>query len=283
MNVVVIFNGLGNQMSQYAFYLAKRERCINTKYIVMCKEHNGYELERLFKIKQVKNIVLEFLLRILLSRKKCLKYIKRLLNCLKVRVVEENFSYAYNPVFLEMNPKGISFYYGGWHNYHYFDSIDIKDRLGFPVELIHGKALQILDMIKSKNSVSLHIRRGDYLNECNKKIYGGICTVDYYKNAITYIQQRVDEPFFFIFCNEKQWVEQNFSIENAIYVDCNQGVDSWIDMFLMTNCKHNILANSTFSWWGAFLSNNNGIKICPHKFVNIQGSGDIFLNDWVKM
>lgn len=285
MDIVVIFNGLGNQMSQYAFYLAKKEKNPTTKYLVLCKEHNGYELEKLFKIKQIENIIWEILLRILLSKRKGLIIMiaKKILNHLNIVLIEENFSYVYNPRFLETNSKRIAFYYGGWHNYRYLSSVDIKNIFNFPVNNINEEALRILDMIKTNNSVSVHIRRGDYLKENNVNIYGGICTMKYYEEAIAYIQQHVNNPFFFIFCNDELWVKRNLLIKNAIYVNCNKGGDSWIDMFLISNCKHNILANSTFSLWGAFLSQNDGIKICPCKFVNVQDSGEIFLDDWIKI
>lgn len=134
------------------------------------------------------------------------------------------------------------------------------------------------------NSVSIHIRRGDYLSEINQGLYGGICTEMYYAKAITYICNKIDQPSFFVFSNEIDWVKNNVDIPNPTYIDFNNGADSWQDMFLMSQCKHNIIANSSFSWWGAWLNRNtNKIVITPSRFINLEEDSDIIPDAWIRI
>ena len=134
------------------------------------------------------------------------------------------------------------------------------------------------------DSVSLHIRRGDYLLPENRELFGGICTLDYYRRAIDYILDKVKNPFFFIFSNDIVWVKENMNISNSLFITWNSGKDSWQDMFLMSKCKHNIIANSTFSWWGAWLNKNpQKIVISPSRFFNVSNNSDIVPDTWTSI
>lgn len=102
---------------------------------------------------------------------------------------------------------------------------------------------------------------GDYVNH---PIHGGICTLEYYKKAIEIIRNNIAEPAFFIFSNDIDWCRNNLPLESATYITGNNGGNSYKDMHLMSLCKHNIIANSSFSWCGAWLnSNQNKIVIAP--------------------
>ena len=123
--------------------------------------------------------------------------------------------------------------------------------------------------------MSLHIRRGDYLNIKGKDIS---LSLDYHKGAIAYIMEHVQDPIFFIFSDDPLWVRDNLKVENATYVDWNSGKDSWQDMCLMSCCKHNIIANSSFSWWGAWLNaNSEKIVISP------KWGGNIIPDEWIQI
>ena len=122
-----------------------------------------------------------------------------------------------------------------------------------------GKNKQYIENMESSNSVGIHIRRGDYLLSDN---FRGICEVDYYKRAIDKILQDGEKHVFYLFSNDQKWCEEyilpllgNYEI---IFVTGNIGRDSCWDMFLMTHCKDLIIANSSFSWWGAFLNKRGG-------------------------
>lgn len=133
--------------------------------------------------------------------------------------------------------------------------------------------------------MSIHIRRGDYLTFST--IYGGICTIEYYKKAVSYLCSALNNPVFVVFSDDMDWVRNNiyFPEEAKVhFVDFNRGKDSWQDMNLMSKCMHNIIANSTFSWWGAWLNENpEKIVICPDRLTQRGDSPDIFPEEWIKM
>lgn len=138
--------------------------------------------------------------------------------------------------------------------------------------------------IKAKNAVAVHIRRGDYLDFSEK--YGDICTKEYYLTAIKVIKARVEKPIFYFFSDDIKWVKDNFREENAMYIEPHMFDDyqNWYDMYLMSECKHNIIANSSFSWWGAWLNNNkNKIVIAPKKWVNAESMEDICPENWIRI
>ena len=118
----------------------------------------------------------------------------------------------------------------------------------------------LMKAIKSQNAVSVHIRRTDYINS---NYY--ILTIGYYKRAMKYIAKHVKNPHFYIFSDDINWVENNMEFAyKHTFVKTNRGRDSYIDMWLMSLCKHNIIANSSFSWWGAYLNQNpSKIVIAP--------------------
>ena len=89
---------------------------------------------------------------------------------------------------------------------------------------------------------------------------------------------------FFVFSDDIEWVKNNLCLSNCEYVECNVGINSWQDMFLMSQCKHNIIANSSFSWWGAWLNRNtNKIVITPSRFINLEENSDIIPDTWIRI
>lgn len=138
--------------------------------------------------------------------------------------------------------------------------------------------------LKDKNAVAVHVRRGDYLEAF--KVFGGICTEDYYREAIDMIKLKVENPVFYFFSNDIGWVKDNFYEENAMYITPSIFDDyhDWYDMYLMSECKHNIIANSSFSWWGAWLNKNKAkIVIAPKKWVNADSMKDICPENWIRI
>jgi len=121
-----------------------------------------------------------------------------------------------------------------------------------------------LKKINSSNSISIHIRRGDYVtcDETNK--IHGVLDLNYYYNAIKYISKHVNNPTFFIFSDDISWVKINFKISFPYSLSENNSPET--DLYLMSKCKHNIIANSSFSWWGAWLNNNIEKVVCAPQF-----------------
>ena len=128
--------------------------------------------------------------------------------------------------------------------------------------------------------MSVHIRRGDYVKL--QGIYGNICTTEYYKKAIELINQIVEQPTFFFFSNDMKWTRDTFGEKNNyFYVEENDEDKGYIDLRLMSVCKHQIIANSSFSWWAAYLNNNLEKKvICPSRWINAKETPDIYCDGW---
>jgi hypothetical protein len=286
MDVVIIFNGLGNQMSQYAFYLQKKNVDKSTYFIPFCRDHNGLELNSVFKIETKEAFIqkmLYILFRVLLTDKvKIISYpVKLVLNLLNCKIVKENFDYNYKKDYSQPS-RGITFYYGGWHTEKYFFESKNTILKTFEFEEYNDFKNKIhIDKINQTNSVSIHVRRGDFLNADNINLFGDVCTKAYFDKAIALIKSKVANPYFFVFSNDLEWVKENLVIDNVTYVACNSGKDSWKDMCLMSLCKHNIIANSTFSWWGAWLNRNSDkIVVSPSRFLKNDTFTDVYPDSW---
>ncbi len=150
---------------------------------------------------------------------------------------------------------------GYFNSYKYFEPIrDMLTREYTPRENTSAEGNEIFMLIESTNSVSIHIRRGDYVADPEiYKCIEGIITEHYYLNAVDHIASRVDTPHFFVFSNDMPWVKENFKIPYGVtYVDFNSPQRGFEDLWLMSRCKHNITAGgSTFSWWAAYLNPNS--------------------------
>jgi hypothetical protein len=175
----------------------------------------------------------------------------------------------------------------GWFtDERYF--IDVREellRLYTPL-IIDDKFLPLMNSIIENNSVSMHFRRGDYLTNKDSKNYHGMLTLDYYNKAIEIINKRVKNPKYFIFSNDIDWVKKNFKPNVEIYhVENHPENDNCIDIYLMSLCKHNIIAHSSFSWWGAWLNKNkNKIVICPQRWTKVViSSYSINPKKWIKI
>lgn len=141
-----------------------------------------------------------------------------------------------------------------------------------------------IESIQSTCSVSVHIRRGDYLKY---PYLQNICTLDYYKKAMQYFRDKFqNNVMFYIFTNDFPWAEQYFTEKDCCFVKGNIGKDSFRDMQLMSLCRHHIIANSSFSWWGAWLNQNpDKMVIAPKKWVNNtpENEIDIIPDNWLKI
>lgn len=279
--LVFLDGGLGNQMFQYAF--ANKEEQEGHK-VTCCygllekrKTHNGYELDRVFQgIKAKRMIVATYMVRVLYY----LIFIYKLSFC---KMILDVLSWDFIMTEEEMNASTSKncFVLGYWQSWKIVHDPSIFE---FREETLSDKTREIKQGIDSCNSISLHVRRGDYISPGNKNLYGGICTTTYYERAIQYICKHVQNPVFYVFSNDILWVQENLKIPDAVYVTHNQGADSWQDMYLMSKCKHHIIANSTFSWWGASLnSNKQKIVVCPPKLTNRGDSPNLFPEDWEKI
>lgn len=292
MNKVSIYGGLGNQMFQYALCVALNHRGKKTRIsfsdFLYYYPHYGFNLGRAFKIKLPfpLNLLNFFLLNceLMYKNKFAVYFLRRFItwyhrNLFTTYREKKEFEYDGN-VFHQQS----SFLVGIWQVESYFK--DIKDIIN--QEFIFKtpkdkKNRELMEKIVNCNSVSIHIRRGDYLS-INYERLAIIKDAIYYKNALDYLEKELKDPHFFIFSDDIQWANENLKLSNCTYVDSNKGKNSYIDMYLMSLCKHNIIANSTFSWWGAWLNKNlDKIVIMPRRWINKDTSPGIFPDEWVKL
>jgi len=275
--------GLGNQLFQYA--LGRRlalDRSTELLLDISGCETSGrrrYSLDCLFR----------FNMAISLANKKEIAKIK-LLNrfpfmrpSYKNSVIKENGNTFDQTI---INAPKNAYLAGYWQSEKYFKPIGNIIRQDITLKEPQGeKYNNLLDRIKRSNSVSVHVRRGDYLLEKNLRLFS-ICTPDYYHDAETIILKQTKSPELFIFSDDIKWVKQNIVFNFPTIFVSDGSLTDYQELILMSVCKHNIVANSTFSWWGAWLNNNpQKIVITPQKwFIDpATDERDLIPPTWVKI
>ncbi len=298
MKIVNITGGLGNQMFQYAFALSLKKAFPEEKVYVDVSHyhtlffkhykginlHNGFEIDKVFpnaslpiahfpqivKVSYyIPNYVLSRLGRKFLPKRKT------------ELIPPYSKNYCYLP---EAFLPGNRYYEGFWQCIKNFEAIKPQLLNVFehpePNDYNHDLIMQI----SSCNSVGIHIRRGDYLNEPE---FRNICGVEYYKKGVEMVLSDGDRHEFFIFSNDMQWCKENIEplVGNSVihYVTGNKGKNSCWDMFLMTYCNDLIIANSSFSWWGAFLNKKESRVYAPDPWVNRACEIDNYEKSWIKI
>lgn len=163
---------------------------------------------------------------------------------------------------------------GYWQSESYFKDIEREIRETFIFRNTSEGAARVAGLIRSSNSVSLHIRRGDYIKGEGATQVFEILSLEYYRDAVNHIRSEVDSPHLFVFSDGLPWVQENMSFDcQTTIVDMSTGESPFDDMYLMSLCRHNIIANSTFSWWGGWLNENDDkIVIAPSAWFK---SGEI--------
>lgn len=274
---VPIKDGLGNQMFciAYASWLKSKGMSVKYSYLeYLCGvHHHGVELARAFPAAgfTVPFYVRFFLWLNILANKfrpfkllvfKCINYLNRNYPT----YVQQN---PYEFVELDFPADKDVLVRGSWQNFRYAELVQDELRQLFRFDESAVKNTKILNAIRCTESVSLHIRRGDYLKSSNS----ALCVIkdaDYYAKCMSFVQGRTQkECTFFVFSDDLDWCRKTFDGDNFVFVADNMGDNSYLDMFLMSQCKHNIIANSTFSWWGAWLNANpNKIVCAPSCWTN---------------
>jgi hypothetical protein len=296
MKFVTLTGGLGNQLFIYAFCVELRKRGFKS---ILFKPylnhspaygHQGYELKKVFNVNAFDGILSYFFNAILVFYTFSIKIFKGKLRTklyqfigIYIKSFPENFIF-YPEAFTFKHKHEI--YRGTFQSEKYFENSfsEVRLNLRFQEQKTSLETQHLKAKISEQNSISLHIRRGDYLSDKFSSGFAGICNLEYYERAVQYIKQNVSNPVFYIFTDDIEWVKENFKIENSHFVIHNSGKDSWQDMYLMSNCKHNIIANSTFSWWGAWLNNNQDkIVIAPKIWWNHFTKDDVVPDSWIRL
>jgi hypothetical protein len=175
---------------------------------------------------------------------------------------------------------------GIFQSYKHIDTIKETILQDFSFNLpLSDYIKNIYNDIDNSNSCAIHIRRGDYIGTSLD-----ICNIDYYKNAIDYIKQHTSDVHFFFFSNDISWVKEQFNFtENACFVDTskeqNGKIGDYYDLFLMAKAKHNIIPNSSFSWWAAYLNQNpDKMVLVPDQWIgDFVPIDDICPPEWVRI
>ena len=292
MIISKLTGGLGNQMFQYAAGLSLAHRHdvplrLDLTHMRLKGQHQGYQLDQIFK-GDFQIATKRELLRLLWhdgyrvpkrGASISSKYPK-----LGTKVRARERSHNYDPDFQKIGPR--CYLSGYWQTEKYFAGAQgaIRDAFVFanPPE---GKNADVVAQMQGGPAVSLHIRRGDYVTNAKANAFHGLCDWDYYDRAVAMIRATHPDARFFVFSDDPAGAADHFGQDERFEVIAhNTGADSYLDMMLMTYCDHHIIANSSFSWWGAWLARTkNGTVIAPKVWFAgaAEQARDICADGWV--
>jgi hypothetical protein len=293
MVIVKLVGGLGNQLFQYA--AARRLSVLHQTTLKLditpfesYKLHryslNPFRIQEVFatseEIAQVKGISKKRLARI------ALRLIRRLKPYYRRPVFSETPLRPFDPNILK-TPKDV-YLDGYWQSEKYF--VDIQDivRREFTIKYEQDRqSHEIAEEIVNTQSVSIHMRRGDYVSNPETRRVHGVCNLDYYKQCVSLIAEKITNPHFFVFSDDPGWATENLRLDYPItFVTHNDATRNYEDLRLMSQCKHHIAANSSFSWWGAWLCTCPGkIVIAPKRWFKEPGldTRDLLPEGWIKV
>ena len=278
MVVSVLSGGLGNQLFQYAFgfrlarqlqtELRLERHLLESQLLSRLRQytHRQYELN-VFAMEQTKASpfdTLNCLIRTLLPGRQA------------VLLRESEFATLDTLINYTAQIKEV-ICLGYWQSEEYFkpEAEALRKQLIFQKRPADS-TLSVAETIRSVNNATfVHIRRGDYVTNANANRHHGVCNKEYYNRSVRYLRERVSGTHFFVFSDNLAWVRRELGaiLNPATYVEHNTEADSWQDMYLMSLCRHAIVANSSFSWWGAWLnSEGNRIVIAPQHWFTANKS-----------
>ena len=287
MIIIKVMGGLGNQMQQYALYekfrVLGRETKLDISWFEDARQQEKVLAKRSLELRQFESLRFETA-----DRRECaailgkgallgegglsraagiIGKVKRKLN----PAADPHFYEAdmYHPEIFSFENKYLE---GHWACEKYYHDIMplLREKIRFP-DSRNPQNERMAEQMEQENSVSLHIRRGDYLDPENAGMFGGICTDAYYAAAMSYVRERMPDAYFYLFSDDTAYLKEHFKGAEYTIVDWNRGADNFFDCELMSHCRANICANSTFSFWGARLNGREDkITIRPAKHKNSQ-------------
>lgn len=281
MKIALCNGGLGNQTFQYIFSrfieLAGGEPCFldDSAFFIDKPEHNGYEIKRVFPKSRIRLLSTMFdsdVWDYMVKKGNTAQQLKDAGEDIALVVETGDYRFDGNVIPVPANSfspwiaqcKGNIYYHGYWINKGWLNNEFapvIREELSFP-EIVDSKNKEFLSEIECTESIALHVRRGDFLD------LGWVTPVDVYKDLVRRMRARIPRAHFFIFSDDVLWCKQNREAMGLLdtevtYVEGNVGVNSYIDMQLMSCCKHTILATtSSFSYLAALLNKNEQGIIC---------------------
>jgi len=296
MIIVKLMGGIGNQMFQYA--AARRLAHIHDtplkldlswfSSVAATETVRNYELDT-FAIKKDLAMPEEVEKLKTNNENRVYKLGRRFVNAIapfyQETFVREKY-YHFDPDILKLSSN--VYLEGYWHSEKYFKDIEKIIRKEFKVGIEPGEMnRQLAEAIDNTESVSIHVRRGDYVSNPITSQFHGTCTLDYYREAVGKITSQAQHAHFFVFSDDPAWVKENLGLVHpATYLDFNGPDKAYEDLRLMSLCKHHIIANSSFSWWGAWLgTNHKKIVFAPKRWFNNTkiNTMDLLPDSWVKI
>lgn len=290
MKIVKIIGGLGNQMFQFALYEALHKQFPYERILLDLHCFNGYHKHRGFEIPKIFDVTYEEAdwkevakLAYPYPNFQSWRIGSRILPIRKT-MLQEKADYAFEPTALTR--EGDTYFDGYWQHEDYFIRIreNILKTFAFPA-FEDRRNQETASLITEKNSCAIHIRRGDYVKD---KLFRDICDLNYYQKAIQRMRETTNPDIFCVFSDDTSWCCEHLGAvlgqTETIFVDWNTGEKSFQDMHLMSLCRHQIIANSSFSWWGAWLNTNkNKTVISPLKWWNIKNAHTPFSKNWIRI
>ena len=308
MIVLKFTSGLGNQMFQYAFYRYLKKRYPKARILADLgwyewnEAHQGFELEKLFSREDNPDFYLEKASHleawrasgVFPQKNEGIRYINRITRLFagrhfKSQILSESGRENENLLkekIDNLNPDKNTYITGYFLKEEYYrDNLsELKRAFTFDLSKIGAENERLLGEIASCNSVSLHVRRGDYLTSGKAQGFLSLGR-DYYKRAVELIKEKTENPRFFLFSEDEEFLKNEFSwLPNARIISGNDGDRSFIDMLLMSRCHHNITANSTFSEWAGLLnSHEDAIVVYPKAYMQDKDSDIKQLSGWCRI
>lgn len=293
MIIVRMLGGLGNQMFQHAVgtALARHHSCElrwDLSAYAFAESQRSFELQRVFglDLPRADESAFRSLLGWRGQRAVRTLFNQRYLTWARpsAYVIEPHFQFW--PGF--WSQPSSSYLDGYWQSARYFEATNraIREAFTFPIGLSNLNQA-VANQIESCNSVSIHVRRGDYMTNPSTNQYHGCCSPAYYTRATREMSDQLDDPHFFVFSDDPEWAQTNLALPApCTFIAHNQGDASYNDMHLMSLCRHNIIANSSFSWWGAWLgASPDKLVIAPKQWFKngLIDTSDLYCSDWVQL
>ncbi|TDB63467.1 alpha-1,2-fucosyltransferase [Arundinibacter roseus] len=292
MIVVKLQGGLGNQLFQYATAKAvamvhQTEVAFDGQFFATSSLQNihtprQYELNNVGIAFRKPSLLDQISYEMLANTKIAGKFLRRLRSA---RIYAENKSNYTSEIFEKTTSN--TYLKGFFQSERYF--LSIRPILLREILLDYSEAPTYAEQIMSTQAVSLHIRRGDYISLPAAAQFHGICSLDYYSNAIDYIQSKITNPHIYVFSDEIDWAKNKLKASVPLtFVDHANPVSAHTDLSLMHLCKHHILANSTYSWWGAWLNPSPKKIVIAPKIWFADHSAQEFTDDllpasWIRL
>lgn len=287
MIIIKLKGGLGNQLFQYA--LGRNIALTHHKQVKFDLSWFGKFTQRQYKLNHFNTRIEVATKREIIALKKWEKKDGRKylpLNLFRrrdaIHIVEKDFRFQKDI----LNTKDNTYIEGNWQSEKYFKNIEniIREEIILKEE-VSENFKKLSQNIKESSSVSLHIRRGDYTTAKVQRVLK-LCSPEYYHEAIKFIKHKTKNPTFFVFSDDIEWVKDNIKTNMPTVFVSDGNLKDYEELILMSKCEHNITANSSFSWWGAWLNNNpNKIIITPKEWFNDESKDtrDLIPDYWVKI